>query len=83
MALGAGRSTLLRLVLGQGLKLASVGVALGLAASLALTKLLSDFLYGANLRKLDTGGGCSGCASGLLHPRAARRPSCKLWRMSQ
>jgi len=46
VALGAGRGKLLRLVLGQAIKLAGAGVALGLAASLALTALLSDFLYG-------------------------------------
>jgi predicted permease len=46
MALGAGRPDLLRLVLGQGLKLAGVGVALGLAIAYALTRVLANLLFG-------------------------------------
>ena len=42
LALGATRSNVLRLVVGQGLKLALVGVALGLIASLALTRLMKS-----------------------------------------
>ncbi len=46
VALGASRTTLLRMVLGQGLRLAFVGVAVGLAASYWLTRLLRDLLFG-------------------------------------
>jgi predicted permease len=46
MALGAGRPDLLRLVLGQGLKLAGVGVALGLAIAYGLTRVLANLLFG-------------------------------------
>jgi len=46
VALGARRSAVLKLVLGQGLRLAAAGVALGLAASLALTRFLATLLYG-------------------------------------
>jgi putative ABC transport system permease protein len=46
MALGASRGSVLRLVLGQGLKLTTPGIAAGMAISLALTKLISSFLYG-------------------------------------
>ena len=45
MALGAGPAAVLRLVLRQGLKLALVGLALGLIASLAVTRVLANFLY--------------------------------------
>ena len=45
MALGASRSTILRLVLGQSLLLTAIGVALGLAGSLVLTHLMSSLLF--------------------------------------
>jgi putative ABC transport system permease protein len=46
MALGAQKSDVLRMVAGQGLKLALIGVAIGVAAALALTRFLSSLLYG-------------------------------------
>jgi putative ABC transport system permease protein len=45
IALGAERADILRLVLRQGLMLALGGIAIGLAASLALTRLLGSMLY--------------------------------------
>jgi macrolide transport system ATP-binding/permease protein len=45
MALGAGASNLLRLVLSRGLALTAGGVALGAAVALALTRLLGNLLY--------------------------------------
>jgi predicted permease len=46
IALGAQRSDVLRLVLGQGLKLALIGICIGLAASFELTRFMASQLYG-------------------------------------
>src|SRR5579885_2850752 len=46
MAVGATRGNIFALVLGQSLRLALMGLALGLIASFAATRALSAFLYG-------------------------------------
>jgi predicted permease len=46
MALGAGSWNVLRMILNQGIRLAVIGVGLGLAASLGLTRLMSGLLFG-------------------------------------
>ncbi|HEY6945982.1 MAG TPA: FtsX-like permease family protein, partial [Candidatus Acidoferrum sp.] len=48
MALGASRSDVLRMVLGESLRLALLGVAGGLIAAFALTRVLSSLLYGVS-----------------------------------
>lgn len=45
IALGANRSEILRLFLGQGLRIVAVGLAIGLGAAFALTRFLSSSLY--------------------------------------
>jgi putative ABC transport system permease protein len=46
MAVGAQQQHVLRMVLGQGLKLVLVGVAVGLVTALAVTRVLSNLLFG-------------------------------------
>lgn len=46
MAVGANRSKILRLVVGEGLRLAVAGVTVGVIASLLMARLLSSLLFG-------------------------------------
>jgi hypothetical protein len=48
LALGAQARDVLKLVIGQGIKLALAGLILGLAGALALTRLLKTQLYGVS-----------------------------------
>ena len=48
LALGADRPDVLRLILRQGMKLTAIGAAFGLAASLGMTRVLRNLLYGVS-----------------------------------
>ena len=50
LAFGAERREVFRLVLGQGLRLALIGISIGLVASLLLTRFLANLLYGVTSR---------------------------------
>jgi putative ABC transport system permease protein len=54
MALGSSRGQMLRLVMGQGMRLAGAGVALGLALAYGVTKVLSSLLFGVKAADLAT-----------------------------
>jgi predicted permease len=45
LALGADRSDIFRLAVGQGITLAGIGIAIGLAGAAGLTRLISGLLY--------------------------------------
>jgi putative ABC transport system permease protein len=45
MALGAGRASVLKMVIAQGLVLVALGLAVGMAVSLALVRVLQSYLY--------------------------------------
>jgi putative ABC transport system permease protein len=48
MALGAQRPDILKLILGQGMKLVLAGIALGLSGALALMRLIESLLFGVS-----------------------------------
>jgi ABC-type antimicrobial peptide transport system permease subunit len=48
LALGAQAGDVLKLVMNQGLLLAALGLGFGLLGALAVTRLLTSFLYGVN-----------------------------------
>jgi putative ABC transport system permease protein len=54
MALGATSKDVLKLVVGQGFKLVSIGVAIGLASAFILTRLMESLLYGVSATDLPT-----------------------------
>ena len=54
MALGARPASVLKLIVGQGVVLAAIGVALGLAGAVALTRVLTTLLFGVTPTDLST-----------------------------
>ncbi|HTL58832.1 MAG TPA: ABC transporter permease [Candidatus Limnocylindrales bacterium] len=48
MAVGAQRADVMSLILGEGFKMAAVGVAIGLVAALVLMRVLSSLLFGVS-----------------------------------
>jgi len=59
IALGADRSHVLRLVIGDSLVMAIVGVAIGVGAAFGLTRLLAKMLYGVSANDPITFAGCA------------------------
>jgi len=46
MALGAQKGEILKMIMGRGLRLTLIGLAIGAAGALALTRLMTNLLYG-------------------------------------
>jgi ABC-type antimicrobial peptide transport system permease subunit len=57
VALGAQRSDVMKLVLGEGTKMALIGVGIGIVAALMLTRLMSKMLFGVSAADPLTFGG--------------------------
>lgn len=74
MALGANRLSILRLVLGQGLKLSVMGIAIGVAAGAAVTQLMAGMLYGVRPRD-PVSFGCGALAALLVSIAATSIPA--------
>ena len=76
MAMGAQQTEVLRMILGDGAKLTVIGVAIGLGAAFALTRVLSSLLYGVSAADPVTFSGISlllACAAMLASYIPARR----------
>jgi putative ABC transport system permease protein len=54
MALGASRGDIMRLVVGHGMKLTLAGIVIGVIASLALTRVMTNLLFGVTATDLPT-----------------------------
>jgi putative ABC transport system permease protein len=79
VALGAQEADVFRLVVGQGLRQAGLGLVLGLAAAFAVTRTMTSLLYGVSATDPPTFGGTSlllllvACAACYLPARRATR----------
>jgi putative ABC transport system permease protein len=65
MALGAARGDVLRMVVVQGMKLALLGVGIGIIGAVLLTRLMSSLLYGVSATDPLTYGGVSLLLAGV------------------
>ena len=54
VVLGASREDVLRIVLGQGMRMTLIGVAIGIAAAFGLTRLITRMIYGVGATDLPT-----------------------------
>jgi predicted permease len=79
VALGAQRRDVLRLVLGHGARLILIGLGTGIAAALALTRLMATLLFGVSATDPLT----FGCVAGLLAMVALSACYVPAWRATR
>jgi len=65
MALGASSRDVLRIVLGQGMRITLIGVVFGMAAALGLTRLIAKLIYGVGATDPATFAGVAVLLSGV------------------
>jgi putative ABC transport system permease protein len=65
MALGASSRDVLRMVLGEGMRITLVGVGIGLLAAMGLTRLITKILYGVGATDPITFGGVAILLTGV------------------
>jgi len=65
LALGAQTTDVLKMVIGEGMALAAVGVVLGVVGAFGLTRLMSTLLFGVSVTDIATFGGVSVLLSGI------------------
>ncbi|MGC2672847.1 MAG: ABC transporter permease [Candidatus Acidiferrum sp.] len=65
MALGASSADVLRMVLGEGMRITLVGVGIGLVAALGLTRLITKIIYGVGATDPITFGGVAILLTGV------------------
>ena len=85
MALGAQRRDVLKMAVGQGLKLVLIGVAVGLASAFVLTRVMASLLFGVSATDPVTFITISlvlisVALAAAIFPRSGRRGSIRWWR---
>jgi len=65
IALGASGKDVLRMILGEGMRITLVGVAVGIAAALGLTRLITKMIYGVGAMDPITFGGVAVLLTGV------------------
>ena len=81
MALGASRGEVLRLVTGEGLRLAAVGIGVGLLGAAAATRVLDSLLFEVRPLDLPTFAGAAAFL-GLVAVAASALPALRASRIS-